>query len=276
LIDPFPKSAVKAAVGELWLLDAVELQNPSKYKRPRISNLGTTMLKFPVDPRYSKMILESFNLGCMPEMLHLVSILCTEQLFLKEPSSGLQDDEENNSSTSRIAKFSAISGDFQTYVNVSRMFKTTNDKGKENFCEENCLNYRALVYAEQVRAQLLSLCSTIPSKSNVSAAGKSVEDNVCQVAAEGLFMNAAQRQPDGSYSTIASKLKVWIHPSSSLFKRNPEYVVYVELVETTKKYMRHVSRIDEEWIKPKLEKLRKVMNLLSRDNDDPNGSAESL
>ena len=36
---------------------------------------------------------------------------------------------------------------------------------------------------------------------------------------------------------------VSIHPSSSLFHRQPEWVVYHEVVQTTKEYMREVTAI---------------------------------
>jgi HrpA-like RNA helicase len=39
---------------------------------------------------------------------------------------------------------------------------------------------------------------------------------------------------------------VYIHPSSSLFNRNPEWVIYHELVLTSKEYMREVRAANSE------------------------------
>lgn len=41
---------------------------------------------------------------------------------------------------------------------------------------------------------------------------------------------------------------VYIHPSSALFNRQPEWVVYHELVLTTKEYMREVTTVDPKWL----------------------------
>jgi ATP-dependent RNA helicase DHX8/PRP22 len=41
---------------------------------------------------------------------------------------------------------------------------------------------------------------------------------------------------------------VYIHPSSAIFNRQPEWVVYHELVQTTKEYMREVTVIDAKWL----------------------------
>ena len=41
---------------------------------------------------------------------------------------------------------------------------------------------------------------------------------------------------------------MYIHPSSALFNKNPEWVVYHELVLTAKEYMREVTAIDTKWL----------------------------
>ena len=42
------------------------------------------------------------------------------------------------------------------------------------------------------------------------------------------------------YKTLVEQQPVYIHPSSSLFQRQPDWVIYHELVLTTKEYMREV------------------------------------
>ena len=39
---------------------------------------------------------------------------------------------------------------------------------------------------------------------------------------------------------MADQTPVFIHPSSALFQRQPDWVVYFELVLTSKEYMREV------------------------------------
>lgn len=41
---------------------------------------------------------------------------------------------------------------------------------------------------------------------------------------------------------------VFIHPSSALFNKNPEWVIYHELVLTSKEYMREVCSIEPKWL----------------------------
>lgn len=43
------------------------------------------------------------------------------------------------------------------------------------------------------------------------------------------------------YKTVVEQQPVYIHPSSAVFQQQPDWVIYHELVLTTKEYMREVS-----------------------------------
>ncbi|KAJ8779249.1 hypothetical protein J1605_012711 [Eschrichtius robustus] len=51
-----------------------------------------------------------------------------------------------------------------------------------------------------------------------------------------------------AYKTPLLDDPVFIHPSSVLFRELPEFVVYQEIVETTKMYMKGVSTVEVQWI----------------------------
>ena len=61
-------------------------------------------------------------------------------------------------------------------------------------------------------------------------------------------MNAAKKDPQEGYKTLTDNNPVYIHPSSALFNKNPEWVIYHELVLTTKEYMRNVLTLDPKWL----------------------------
>ena len=64
----------------------------------------------------------------------------------------------------------------------------------------------------------------------------------------GFFMHAAKKDPQEGNKTMDEGQVVYIHPSSALFNRNPEWLIYHELVLTTKEYMREVMAIDPKWL----------------------------
>jgi len=52
----------------------------------------------------------------------------------------------------------------------------------------------------------------------------------------------------GHYCTIKHKQTFIIHQNNSLFEELPRWVLYHELVSTTKEYMRQVSVIENKWL----------------------------
>ncbi len=75
-------------------------------------------------------------------------------------------------------------------------------------------------------------------------------DAILKSLITGYFMNVAQRQLDGSYRNIRSQAdeSLVIHPSSVLANIRPKWVLYNEVVVTSKKYMREVSAIQVDWL----------------------------
>ncbi len=65
-----------------------------------------------------------------------------------------------------------------------------------------------------------------------------------QAITSGFFFHAARKDPQEGYKSVVEQQPVYIHPSSSLFQQQPDWVLYHELVLTTKEYMREVLAID--------------------------------
>ena len=120
-----------------------------------------------------------------------------------------------------------------------------NNKCSKAWCHENFVQHRTLIEAEDIRKQLLGIMDR--HKLDVVSAGKHtvrVQKAICS----GFFRNAAKKDPQEGYRTLVENQVVYIHPSSSLFNRQPEWIIYHELIQTTKEYMREVIAIDPKWL----------------------------
>ena len=51
-----------------------------------------------------------------------------------------------------------------------------------------------------------------------------------------------------AYRTLKTHQSVHVHPSSSLFQDKPRWVLYHELVFTSKEFMRQIIEIEPEWL----------------------------
>ncbi|XP_064455856.1 ATP-dependent RNA helicase DHX33-like [Ornithodoros turicata] len=202
----------------------------------RLSPLGKKMARFPLEPRFAKIILASQELGCTEEILTIISMLSGDSvLFYSEKNR----DRRNET----WKKFQSNEGDHITLLNIFRGFKGV--KGNKEWCKENFVNRKNMIKVLDIRRQLAALCAQadVPLKScgkDTAAVRK------CMIS--GLFTNVAELQKEGHYTTVESRKQVYIHPSSSLFSSSPSCIIYTEMVETTKCYMKNLSVVDPDWL----------------------------
>ncbi|KAG4076501.1 hypothetical protein HA402_014465 [Bradysia odoriphaga] len=225
---------IESALKQLYQLGAITSHNGDE-----LTTLGWNMSKFPLDPRFSKILLSASDFGCLDEMLSIVSILSGETIFY------LSDDPDKKVEALKAhAKFESIHGDHLTLLNVYNEFKKT-DRHR-TFCHDNYLNYRNLEYAHEVRRQLSDICERLQLEP--SSCGSNL-DQVRKCLISGLYNNIAEMQRDHSFMTISSRQKTKIHPSSVLnSKTNLKCILFTELVQTSLNFMRIVTIIDPEWI----------------------------
>lgn len=199
-MDAPPKESILAAFEQLKLLGAIENIN-SKSLTP----LGKKMVQFPLDPRFSKILLSAQAYGCVDEMLTIVACLSGESIFLNPPS-------KREQAISARQKFASPYGDHIMLLNTfkefsrltpnttSRDFKNTSRNHQRMWCVEHYINMRHILYASQVRAQLSEICERL--KIPNSSCGDDI-DQVRKCLLTGLFINVAELHKDRQYITVS-------------------------------------------------------------------------
>ncbi|KAM4544930.1 ATP-dependent RNA helicase DHX33 [Odontesthes bonariensis] len=228
---PSPE-AVRSAVDHLELLGAVE----RKDGQVLLTTLGKKMASFPLEPRYAKTILLSPDFSCSEEVLSIVSLLSVDTVLYNPPA------RREEVLTAR-RKFTTSEGDHMTLLNIYRAFKKVS--GNKEWCRENFVNSRNMGLVKDVQAQLREICLKLNLKLESCGADTG---NVRRCLAHGMFVNAAELQPDGSYLALDTHQPVAIHPSSVLFQAKPAYVIFNELLHTSRCYMRDLCLVDADWL----------------------------
>ncbi|XP_065107159.1 ATP-dependent RNA helicase DHX33 [Paramisgurnus dabryanus] len=228
---PSPESMQKA-VEQLDILGAVNRKDDQVLLTP----LGKKMASFPLEPRFSKTLLISPDFSCTEEILTIISLLSVDSVLYNPPAR--RDDV-----LAVRKKFISSEGDHITLLNIYRAFKKVS--GNKEWCRENFVNSRNMGLVSEVRAQLRDICIKMNMKLESSQSDLA---NVRRCLAHGLFTNAAQLQPDGSYVALDTHQSVAIHPSSVLFQAKPAYVVFNELLHTSRCYMRDLCLVDSDWL----------------------------
>jgi len=201
-----------------------------------LTRLGRKMAEFPMEPPMSKVLIASVDLGCSEEVLTIVSMLSAQNIFYRPKDKQAQAD-------SKRAKFFAPEGDHLTLLTVYEAWKAA--KFSNPWCYENFLQARSLRRAQDVRKQLLQIMDRY--KLDLVSSGKNW-NKIRRAITSGFFFHAARKDPQEGYKTLVEQQPVYIHPSSALFQRQPDWVIYHELVLTTKEYMREVLSIEPKWL----------------------------
>ncbi|KAL2928776.1 putative pre-mRNA-splicing factor ATP-dependent RNA helicase DEAH5 [Bienertia sinuspersici] len=228
-MDPPSPQALLSAMEQLYSLGALDEEG-------FLTKLGRKMAEFPMEPPLSKMLLASVDLGCSDEILTIIAMITTGNIFYRPREKQAQADQKR-------AKFFQPEGDHLTLLAVYEAWKAKNFSGP--WCAENFIQSRSLRRAQDVRKQLLSIMDKY--KLEVVSAGKNFT-KITKAITAGFFFHAARKDPQDGYRTLVENQPVYIHPSSALFQRQPDWVIYHELVMTTKEYMREVTVIDPKWL----------------------------
>lgn len=228
-MDPPAPQTLVNALNQLYVLGALDEEG-------FLTKLGRKMAEFPLEPQLAKILITSVELGCSDEVLTIVAMLSVENVFYRPRDKATQADQ-------RKAKFHQQEGDHITLLTVYEAWKAS--KFSNAWCFENYIQARAMKRAQDVRKQLLTIMDRF--KLDIISCGRNYK-KVCRAIVSGFFMNVAKKDPTEGYRTMVEGQPVYIHPSSALFNQNPDWVLYHELVMTTKEYMRSVMAIDARWL----------------------------
>ncbi|CAG8576913.1 4771_t:CDS:10 [Diversispora eburnea] len=202
----------------------------------RLTMLGMQVAEFPVDPLLGKILLDSYKFQCAEEILSISAMISVQNVFLHSTNSSINAEEEK-------MKFAVEEGDHITLLNVFNAFVTRGNKSAR-WCQKHCLNFRALSRALSIRQHLKKYLVRfdVPIE---SCGNDTVKIRKCLVS--GYFSQAAKMMPDGSFRTIRDNV-IYIHPSSIMFTRKAPWVIFHEVVETTKTFMRDLTVIEPSWL----------------------------
>ena len=213
---------------------------------------GMQIAEFPLDPLLSTCLLNSGKYGCAEEMVTIAAMLSVQNIFTGS----------NKSAEIEKNKFAVEEGDHITYYNVYQGF--IRSKKSSHWCGLHFLNYQSLVRAVSVRSQLLKHLQRLDIE--IKSCGVDTS-RLLKCLVTGFFSHAAQMLPDGSFISLRDRLPLYIHPNSVLYKRTPKYVLYHEVVETTKPFMRDVSVIEARWLTDLAPHYYKVIKPIKRAED---------
>lgn len=235
-IEPPDGKAISDGFNLLQELSAVNREN-------QLTPLGRQLARLPVDPRLGRMLLEGAKQGSLQELLIVASALSVQDPRERPP-------ERQQAADQAHAQWKDSDSDFAALVNLWRGFEEQRQaltaSPLRNWCRKNFLNYLRLREWRDAHRQLSLICRDLQLSINKEPADY---PRLHKAILSGLLSQIGQKTEDGDYLG-ARQRRFWVHPSSGLGKKRPQWLMTAELVETTKLYARMVAKIEPDWIEP--------------------------
>ena len=269
-LDPPDSRQITDGVRLLEELQAIEpASDRGTDSHSRLTAYGRKIARLPLDPRLARMVLEAEGNGALREVLIIVAALS-----IQDPRERPRDKQQQ--ADERHRRFADEHSDFASYLNLWNYIK---DQQRElsgsafrRMCKSEYLHYLRVREWQDLHAQLKAACKSLDLQQNSSAAEY---DAVHQSLLPGLLSHIGLRDVEKREYIGARGARFGISPGSSLFRKQPQWVMSAELVETTRLWARFNARTDPAWIE------RLAQHLVKRSYSEPHwekkrGSAVAL
>nr|XP_012232791.1 PREDICTED: probable ATP-dependent RNA helicase kurz [Linepithema humile] len=273
---PFPTPPdivqLKSAEKRLMLLGALQ-QPPKKQEETycaKVTPLGHSIAAFPVAPRYGKMLALSHQHNLLKYTICMVAALSVQEVLIEALS--MEGSAKNKWLQIRRhwagTGNSLLLGDPMVLIKAIAAAEYAGSEGKLlSFCEENGLRHKAVVEIKKLRQQLTNEINlnipdlnlsidpkmTLPTNTEAKLLRQIVLAGMVDQVAKKVSLDEVKEDQDKAkwkyaYRTPEMEEPVFMHSSCALRKVSPEWVVYQEVYETNKMYMRGITAIEPEWL----------------------------
>ncbi|KAL8755499.1 MAG: hypothetical protein Q9184_004782 [Pyrenodesmia sp. 2 TL-2023] len=241
-LDRPPREAMEKALMQLFQLKALDDSGA-------ISEIGLEMAKLPLTVPLARVLLAAAepDLSCVPEIIDIISALSVENIFL-----ALNSEEKEEQAQATRQELYRREGDHLTLLTTVRAYNAEH-ADRKMWAEKHFVSHRAMQAVMDVRKQLRCQCESSKmlvrseDSDRVSVSSEKAT-SILKCFLKGFATNTARLMPDGSYKTVVGNQTVAIHPSSGLFGKKIEAIMYNEFVFTNRSYARGVSAVQMDWI----------------------------
>jgi ATP-dependent helicase HrpA len=255
------------------LLEELQAIDPASDRvndpRKRLTAYGRKIAALPLDPRLARMVLEAGGNGALREVLIIVAGLSIQDPRERPMEKRQQADEQHR-------RFADEHSDFVALLNLWNYLKEQqrelSGSAFRRMCKREYLHYLRVREWQDLHSQLKKVCKTLDLQQNASEAD---HDAIHQSLLSGLLSHVGLRDVEKREYIGARNARFGISPGSSLFKKQPAWVMSAELVETTRLWARFNARTDPAEIE------RLAQHLVKRSYSEPHwekkrGSAVAL
>ncbi len=219
----------------------------------KLTKTGRRLARLPIDPRLARMILEAERLGCVREV-----VVIAAALSLQDPRErpGADHPKEQAQADQLHARFKAEGSDFLTWLTLWRYLKEQQQELSSSafrrMCRREFLNYLRVREWQDFESQLRQVCKEMEIKVGQPADNPDA-DGIHQALLSGLLshigmLEEREKERRGPREYLGARgARFAVFPGSVLHRKNPQFLMAGELVETSRLWARQNAAIKPEW-----------------------------
>ncbi|MEH6596461.1 MAG: ATP-dependent RNA helicase HrpA [Colwellia polaris] len=224
--------------------------------RVKLTPMGRSLSKFPIDPRLAKMILTAADLGCIEQIFIIVSALS-----IQDPRE--RPHEKQQAADEKHGRFKNKQSDFISLLKLwdyaQQQQKLLTNNQFRRMCQKEFLSYVRIREWQDIYSQLTHSLRELKipmSRIELDLSEEAEKNNsnanvdiVHQAILSGLLSHIGQQDENREYKGARGS-KFFIFPGSALAKKSPKWLMAAELVETSRLFARMAAKIDPLWLEP--------------------------
>jgi len=248
-VEPPDRRNVSAGVQLLEELGALD----GSANGGRLTKVGRRLARLPIDPRLARMVLEAERRGCVREVIVIAAALSLQDPRERPAELQAQADQQH-------ARFKAEGSDFLTWLNLWRYLKEQqrelSSSAFRRMCKREFLNWLRVREWQDFESQLRQVCKEMEIRLGHPADAPDA-DGIHQALLAGLLshigaLEEREKEKVGGRRPMREYLgargaRFAIFPGSGLARKNPQFLMAGELVETSRLWARQNAAIKPEW-----------------------------
>ncbi|KFY54587.1 hypothetical protein V497_07579 [Pseudogymnoascus sp. VKM F-4516 (FW-969)] len=251
LLSPPPRDAMMKALTHLHTIGALSSTG-------QLNETGRTMAQFPLSPNYARILVAASRASptCLLSAIDAIAVLSGDDIFIQPTS-----EEARLAAEDARKDLLRREGDILTQLTTMQRYVREESGARKKWCGIRGVNARHMETGMNVRRQLRSACvsAKLISSEEIAEVDDRAEGEYIPLSEEAgeellkCFMTAfvgrtAVLGADGAYRTVRGRHVVVVHPSSVMFGRKREAVMFLEHVFTNKNYAKKCSGVQADWI----------------------------
>lgn len=206
----------------------------------KLTPLGRRLYQLPIDPRLGRMVIAASELGCLKEVMLIVS-----GLSVQDPRERPADKQQQ--ATQAHARFVDPCSDFIALLNLWQYVEEIRqDLSQNQWRKQLQKEFISVMKIREWRDIHHQLHMTVKQSGLRINQQPASPDSIHRAILSGLLSHISQKEEHRQYLGARGRHN-HLFPGSGLYKKPPAWIMSAELVETSKLYARINAKIEPQW-----------------------------